>query len=84
MSVDPRISKLPKPFVRFVDFGESALQFDMMFWSKNTFRIENVKSDLRRIVYKRLEENGLTIPFPQRDIHIKEVKAPLDSKDIIN
>jgi small-conductance mechanosensitive channel len=84
MSGDPRISKSPKPFVRFVDFGESALQFDMMFWSKNTFRIENVKSDLRKVVYKKLAENGLTIPFPQRDIHIREVKVPAVSKNALD
>lgn len=81
MLEDSRISKSPKPFVRFVDFGESALMFQMMFWSKNTFRIENVKSDLRRLVYKRLAENGLTIPFPQRDIHIKEVRQIIDVEE---
>jgi len=63
-----------KPFVRFTNFGESSLNFEMIFWSNNTFRIENVKSDLRRSVYQRLAENGLAIPFPQRDIHVHEVK----------
>ena len=43
----------------------------MVFWSKQTFLIENVKSDLRRDVYKRLSDNGLNIPFPQRDVNIK-------------
>ena len=78
MLEDPRISKSPKPFVQFVDFGESALCFKMMFWSKDTFFIENVKSDLRRLIYKRLAENNLTIPFPQRDIHIRELRDKTD------
>ena len=65
------ILKKPKPFVRFTNFGDSALEFELIFWSKETFRIENVKSDLRRKVYSKLSENGLTIPFPQRDVHIK-------------
>ncbi len=76
-----QISETPKPFVRFVDFGESSLKFHMLFWSKNTFRIENVKSDLRRDVYARLAEHGLHIPFPQRDIHIKGMENFVGLKD---
>jgi len=74
------ISVSPKPFVRFSNFGESALEFQMMFWSKNTFRIENIKSDLRRTVYQKLKENGLAIPFPQRDIHIKGIDRMIELK----
>lgn len=67
------IVNFPKPFVQFADFGESALQFDLIFWSKRTFDIEVVKSDLRRETYKILREKNLAIPFPQRDIHIKDL-----------
>lgn len=74
------IAKKPVPFVRFTNFGESSLDFEMKFWSKTTFRIENVKSDLRRSVYKKLAANGLAIPFPQRDIHIKGVEHMVDFK----
>ena len=61
----------PKPFARFKNFGESALEFEMIFWSRSGFVIENVKSDLRRNAYKKLKEKGLAIPFPQRDVTIK-------------
>ena len=71
----------PKPFVRFTNFGESALEFQMMFWSKNTFRIENIKSDVRRVVYQKLRENDLAIPFPQRDIHIKGMDGLIQVKE---
>lgn len=81
MEAHHQISETPKPFVRFVDFGESSLQFHMLFWSKNTFRIENVKSDLRRDVYARLAEHDLHIPFPQRDIHIKGMENLSKLKD---
>ena len=74
------IEARPIPFVRFTQFGESALEFEMMFWSNNTFRIENVKSDLRRVVYKKLAENNLAIPFPQRDIHIKGMEHMINFK----
>ena len=78
MTHDLRISKSPRPLVQFVDYGESALEFKMMFWSKEAFTIENVKSDLRRLVYKKLREEGLVIPYPQRDVHIKGIEHIID------
>ena len=74
MQENKSIRNKPKPFVKFLDFGESSLKFEMVFWSKEMFFIENVKSELRRSVYKKLAENKLEIPFPQRDVHIKGVE----------
>ncbi len=68
---NPKVLKDPFSFVRFSNFGESSLDFELVFWSKETFVINTLKSDLRRAVYKKLNEKGLNIPFPQRDIHIK-------------
>lgn len=59
------------PFVRFVDFGDSALLFEVFFWSNDIFPVENTKSDIRYSIDKRFREQGVTIPFPQRDLHIK-------------
>lgn len=59
------------PFVRFVDFGDSALLFEVYFWSDDIFPIENTKSDIRYLIDKRFREEGITIPFPQRDLHLK-------------
>ena len=60
-----------KPFVRFVDFGDSALQFELFFWTTDIFQVEFIKSDLRFSIDKKFRTEGITIPFPQRDIHIK-------------
>ena len=68
------ILKEPTSFVRLIDFGDSSLKFEMVFWSKEVFIIENIKSDLRKLVYKKLLENNIEIPFPQRDINIKGLK----------
>lgn len=54
---------------RFVDFGSSSLDFELLFFSDNVFRIENVKSDIRKIIYQKFIENKITIPFPQVDMH---------------
>jgi small-conductance mechanosensitive channel len=59
------------PFVRFTDFGDSALKFELYFWTANIFKVEFIKSDLRFAIDKQFRQHGITIPFPQRDIHIK-------------
>lgn len=61
----------PKPFVRFTDFGESSLDFQLYFWSEYVFEIENIKSELRFRINKKFREKGIEIPFPQRDLHLK-------------
>lgn len=65
------ITDAPEPFVRFNDFGNSSLDFQLFFWTNNAFRVENIKSDLRFAINRKFKENGITIPFPQRDVHIK-------------
>lgn len=66
----PQVLTNPAPFVRFKDFGDSALQHELFFWSYNNFRIENIKSDLRYAIDQKFRENEITIPFPQRDVHL--------------
>jgi small-conductance mechanosensitive channel len=73
----PKVEKEPVPFVRFVSFGESSLDFHLIFWTKEIFLVENVKSDIRRMVYKKLKEKNIVIPFPQRDLHIKTITDDL-------
>lgn len=61
----------PKAFVRFLDFGNSSLDFQLFFWTTSSFEVENIKSDLRFAIDRAFRENKITIPFPQRDLHIK-------------
>ena len=61
----------PAPKVRFIDFGDSSLNFELHFWSRNFMIIEDVKSDLRFEIDKAFRENGIEIPFPQRDVWFK-------------
>lgn len=61
----------PEPFVRFQNFGESSLNFELYFWSNQILNIEDIKSDLRFCIDDEFIENEIQIPFPQRDIHIK-------------
>jgi small-conductance mechanosensitive channel len=59
---------------RLIDFGSSSLDFQLLFFSNNVFRIEKVKSDIRKIINRKFIENGIVIPFPQLDLHVKEDK----------
>lgn len=65
------VSPHPKPFVRFNNFGDSALEFQIFFWVRESFWVENTKSEMRYAIDDEFRKNGVQIPFPQRDIHIK-------------
>ncbi len=58
----------PLPMVRFINFGESSLDFELFFWSRNFLIIEDIKSDMRFEIYRVFNENNISIPFPQRDV----------------
>lgn len=64
-----KVSKKPFPIAQFMDFGDSSLDFRLIFYSEETFRIAQIKSDLRFEIDKAFRENNVTIPFPQRDVH---------------
>jgi small-conductance mechanosensitive channel len=55
--------------VQFKDFGDSSLDFKVLFWARNSWEIEFVKSDMRFEIDRRFREEKVTIPFPQRDVH---------------
>lgn len=68
----PDISKHPAPFVRFIDFGNSSLDFQVYFWVTKAFIIEGIKSDIRFEINRQFVQNHVQIPFPQTDVHIKD------------
>lgn len=67
----PEIKDKKSVNARFINFGDSSLDFELLFFSKNIFRIENVKSEIRKIINQKFIENNITIPFPQMDLHLK-------------
>jgi small-conductance mechanosensitive channel len=65
------ISAHPKPFVRFNDFGDSSLDFQLYFWVKQPFYVENTKSEIRYAIDESFRKHGVQIPFSQHDVYIK-------------
>jgi len=56
-----------------LDFGSSALESQVLFFSDNVFRIEKVKSDIRKIINRKFSENNITIPFTQIDLRLNNL-----------
>ena len=67
----PDISDRKLTEARLINFGNSSLDFQVLFYSKNIFRISKVKSDIRRIIIQKFNSNNIIIPFPQMDLHLK-------------
>ena len=67
----PDVSDRELTEARLVNFGNSSLDFQVLFYSKNIFRINKVKSDIRRNINQKFKENKIAIPFPQMDLHLK-------------
>lgn len=66
----PDVLKNPEPLVLFTDFGESSLNFKLVFTLNDSFSAVMPQSDIRFKINELFNENGIVIPFPQRDIHL--------------
>jgi len=70
----PAVLKDPKPDVVFLGFGDSSLDFELRVWTEDSLRTPQIlKSDLYFRIFQAFTENGIEIPFPQRDIHVRSV-----------
>lgn len=66
----PKILKRPEPLVLFTNFGDSALEFRLIFTLNDSFQASIPKSDLRFKINDLFKEHNIQIPFPQRDVHL--------------
>ncbi len=74
----PDVLKDPEPRVRFAEFGDSSLNFELFFWAYIDKRWMAV-SDLHFAIDRIFREKGIEISFPQRDLHIRSA-VPIDAK----
>ncbi len=70
----------PEPQVFFMEFGDSALNFEVRCWVATPEQRFRVKSEMNYRIYKILNENDIEIPFPQRDLHLRS-SEPVEIKD---
>lgn len=79
------IHQRPEPIVLFQEFGDNALNFETFFWARisRPMDLRKIQSDLRFRFDELCRENGITISFPQRDVHLDTLK-PLEVKMVAN
>jgi small-conductance mechanosensitive channel len=69
----PKTCDEPEPRVRFRQFGESSLDFELLCWIEEPVLRGRVIDALLTQVYKRLNQEGIEIPYPKRDVYIKQM-----------
>lgn len=62
----------PLPRVRFREFGDSALMFQLLFWIEKPEMRGRVVDSINSIIYNKFMEEKIEIPFPQRTLHIQK------------
>jgi len=70
----PDVFSEPSPYALFLGFGESSLDFELRAWCPADVRL-GASSDLCVGINEALAEAGITIPFPQRDLHLRSIDA---------
>jgi len=71
-----RVLVEPPPGGRLMGFGESGIDLELRLWINDPENgVNNVRSDVYRRIWRAFQEAGITIPFPQREVHIKSAGA---------
>jgi potassium-dependent mechanosensitive channel len=75
-SAHPAIVGEPSAMALFTGFGDSSLDFELRIWIKEIPARLPARSAVLAEIDRRFREEGIEIPFPQRDLHIRSVDAP--------
>lgn len=70
------VLKHPPPVVIFEDFGDNSLVFDLYFYAqiKNVLELKKISSQIRFQIDEEFNREGIVIAFPQRDVHLDQLK----------
>lgn len=73
----PDVLPQPEPQVRFMGFGDSSLDFELRVWSESLVERPNkLRSQVNFKIWEQFKQDGIEIPYPQRDLYIKEFPSP--------
>jgi small-conductance mechanosensitive channel len=71
-----RVLENPAPSVWLTAFGADAIEFDILVWLNDPEEgLGNLKSDVLKRVWRKFNDNGVQVPFPQRDINLRDTEA---------
>ncbi len=74
----PGIQKVPPPRALFTGFGDSSLDFRLFAWVESVDIGLQAQNSMRMAILRALDTAGITMPFPQRDLHIRYAPGALD------
>lgn len=72
---NPRIVRDPAPLPLFVRFGDNALEFELQVWVSDVKDMLLARSEIGQEIDRRFRKAGISIPFPQRDVHLRSLDS---------
>jgi len=73
----PRVLADPEPLCRLIDFGDNGIVLELRVWIADPQNgLGGPRSDVNLAIWRAFKQAGITIPYPQRDIHIKNGGRP--------
>ena len=79
MAADKRILNYPPSIVLFQQFNSSSIDVKLFFWSSLIDELGTIKSDLIAAIDRGFKENGIEIPYPQQELHIRNTDETKES-----
>jgi small-conductance mechanosensitive channel len=73
----PRILRDPPAVSRLISFDDNGMRLEIRFWIADPVNgVNNVRSDVNRAIWRIFRANGVTMPYPQREVRVVEGRAP--------
>ena len=70
----PRVLETPLPATRLMEFADSGIALELRVWLSDPQEgVGNVRSDINLAIWHGFKEAGITIPYPPRDVHLRQV-----------
>ena len=80
---NPDVLDDPRPDVIFTDYGDNSINFALRVWTASKSHVPAVlKSDLYFALFQTFRKEGIELPFPQRDLHIRSSDVPLQIAEV--
>ena len=80
--VNERVIADPAPAARLMGFGDNGIGLELRVWIEDPeLGVANVRSDINLAIWRAFKAHGITIPFPQRDLHVKQTDLVVDRTD---
>ena len=68
-----RVLETPAPSIWLNKFGTDAIEFEILVWIQDPEEgLGNLRSDVLKCVWRLFNENGVQVPFPQRDLNLRD------------